>query len=71
MQVQEISSFLLDKLTGLGTLPDSHTIDNGGIICEVSRGWGVKLANHLHLVPRLRIRGFIPSFPHIFPCSCA
>jgi len=26
-------------------------------------GWGVKLSDHLHLVPRLRISGAIPLLP--------
>jgi hypothetical protein len=26
-------------------------------------GWGVKLTTHLHLVPRSRMRGFIPLLP--------
>jgi len=29
------------------------------------RGRGVKLTNHLHLPPRLRMREAIPSFPHM------
>jgi hypothetical protein len=32
--------------------------------CGLS-GWYVKLTTHLHLVPKLRIRGAIPPFPHV------
>jgi hypothetical protein len=27
--------------------------------------WGVKLAAHLYLVPKLSMRGTIPSLPHV------
>ena len=67
MQVQEISSLLLDIHSGLGTLPDSHTIDTERILREVLRSWGVKLSDHLHLIHRLRMHGFIPLFP---PQTC-
>jgi hypothetical protein len=40
---------------------------NKGFFTERQSGQGVKLTNHLHLVPRLRMRGTIPELPpHAF-----
>jgi len=35
-----------------------------GLIPPEQRGWGMKLATHLYLVPRLGMRGAIPPLLH-------
>jgi hypothetical protein len=56
--------------TGSGAHPASYPTGTGGSFPGVKRR-GVKLTTHLHLVPRLRMRGDIYPLPlYIFMESC-
>jgi hypothetical protein len=46
--------------TGSGAHPDSHSMSTGGSFHGDKAAW----AWHLHLVPRLTMRGAIPPLPH-------
>jgi hypothetical protein len=46
-----------------GAHPDSYSIGSGRLVLRGGSHYDVKLTNQLHLVPRLRISGDIPSLP--------
>jgi len=48
--------------TGSGAHPDSYPMGIRGSF-HGGKGWGMKLTTHLHLVPRSRMHGAIPTFP--------
>jgi hypothetical protein len=54
----------VSSLTGPGSHPASYPMDIGSSFPEGSSGHSMKLATQLHLVPKLRMRGVIPSLPH-------
>jgi hypothetical protein len=60
---QEQEMFFLPKTSRLAVRPTQpHVQWTSGLFSSGLSGWSIKLTIHLHLVPRLRMFGAIPSF---------
>jgi hypothetical protein len=58
--------------TGSGAHPASYPMGTRGLFPWGYSGRGVKMATHLHLVPRSRMRGYIPPLPqYAFMAWCS
>jgi len=57
--------------TGSGAHSAFHPIGTRTVSLGVKWGWEVKRTTHLHILPRLRIPGAVPSLPrHVFMAWC-
>jgi hypothetical protein len=62
--VEFLFFFLPVSIPAMGPTQVLYSKGTGALSSEGKSGWGVKLITHLHLVPRLRMRGAVP--PYVF-----